>query len=84
MLCNSNDDDNNNNNINNNDNNNSILSVENNCNICRHLTSLKIEYGQQLLINLLGTKEGENSLSVSYQVSLEKLIVTFVFVSFTE
>lgn len=35
----------------------------------RHLTSLKHEYGQQLLINLLGSKEGENTLSVAYQVS---------------
>ena len=80
-MYNSNNDNNNNNDD---DNNNSILSVENNNNICRHLTSLKIEYGQQLLINLLGTKEGENSLSVSYQVSLEKIIATFVFVLFTE
>jgi len=40
----------------------------------RHLTSLKIEYGQQLLINLLGTKEGENSLSVSYQDQLKDSI----------
>lgn len=34
----------------------------------RHLRSLKHEYGKQLLINLLGSKEGENTLSVAYQV----------------
>ena len=41
---------------------------------CRHLSSLKAQYGQQLLINLLGCKEGENLLSVAFQVQNVYLI----------
>ncbi|PFX33475.1 synaptojanin-1-like [Stylophora pistillata] len=40
----------------------------------RHLTSLKNLYGQQLLVNLLGTKEGENTLSSAYQDQLKDSI----------
>ena len=34
----------------------------------RHLASLKSIYGYQLLVNLLGRKEGEHSLSTAYKV----------------
>jgi len=40
----------------------------------RHLTSLKNQYGQQLLVNLLGSKEGENTLSVAFQDQLKDSI----------
>ena len=34
----------------------------------RHIASLKAIYGYQLLINLLGRKEGEHNLSMAYKV----------------
>ena len=42
--------------------------------VFRHLTSLKNLYGQQLLVNLLGTKEGENTLSIAFQVRCKQYV----------
>ena len=35
----------------------------------RHLALMTERYGEQVLINLLGSKEGEHMLSLNYQVS---------------
>ena len=35
----------------------------------RHLSLLKQRYGEQVIVNLLGIKEGEHMLSQQYQVS---------------
>ena len=34
----------------------------------RHLTMVKAHYGDQVIVNLLGSKEGEDMLSKSFQV----------------
>ena len=38
--------------------------------LCRHVAALKGLYGDQLLINLLGNKEGESYLTRAYQVKI--------------
>jgi len=35
----------------------------------RHLNSIKIQYGEQVIVNLLGSKEGEHMLSQAFNVS---------------
>ena len=35
----------------------------------RHLALMTERYGEQVLVNLLGSKEGEHMLSLNYQVS---------------
>ena len=44
------------------------------CYVFRHFSTLRNLYGQQLLVNLLGTKEGENTLSIAYQVRSIKYV----------
>ena len=34
----------------------------------RHLSSIKQKYGEQVMVNLLGTKEGEHMLSQAFHV----------------
>ena len=34
----------------------------------RHLNSIKQKYGEQVMVNLLGTKEGEHMLSQAFHV----------------
>ena len=36
----------------------------------RHLSNIKRQYGEQVMVNLLGRKEGEQMLSQAYIVSL--------------
>ena len=36
----------------------------------RHLNHIKQRYGKQVIVNLLGIKEGEHMLSQAYKVSL--------------
>lgn len=38
------------------------------CVFCRHFTALRMLYGKQVIINLLGSKEGEHMLSKAFQV----------------
>ena len=35
----------------------------------RHLSSIKQKYGEQVMVNLLGNKEGEHMLSQAFYVS---------------
>lgn len=39
------------------------------CLLSRHFTALRRLYGKQVIINLLGSKEGEHMLSKAFQVS---------------
>lgn len=39
------------------------------CLLPRHFTALRRLYGKQVIINLLGSKEGEHMLSKAFQVS---------------
>jgi len=39
------------------------------CVSCRHFCTLRRLYGKQVIINLLGGKEGEHMLSKAFQVS---------------
>ena len=39
----------------------------------RHLGSIKQKYGEQVMVNLLGTKEGEHMLSQAFHVSIKIL-----------
>ena len=47
----------------------------------RHLTLMQERYGEQVLVNLLGSKEGERMLSLNFQVnafaSLQPLNILF-------
>lgn len=38
------------------------------CMFCRHFAALRRLYGKQVIINLLGSKEGEHMLSKAFQV----------------
>ena len=40
----------------------------------RHFTALRQLYGKQVILNLLGMKEGENMLSKAFQVRLKGFI----------
>lgn len=41
----------------------------------RHLQTLKKQYGEQVIVNLLGMKEGEDMLSKSFEVSFSPKIL---------
>jgi len=47
--------------------------------IFRHMEKLISDYGDSVLVNLLGSKEGESYLSKCYQVMFEQSMLLYVF-----
>lgn len=42
--------------------------------VTRHFRTLKDLYGKQIVVNLLGSKEGEHMLSKAFQVSVTTVV----------
>lgn len=45
----------------------------------RHFRTLKNVYGKQIIVNLLGAKEGEHMLSKAFQVNISDYLVLWIF-----
>lgn len=50
----------------------------------RHLVTIKQLYGEQVIINLLGRKEGEHMLSQAFQVERILVIRSYMMLHFIE